>query len=190
MAIAAIAAIAEPSETQPAISGGEQKLGEVFARLVSSDTFKLKGGDLPSPDECRALLAALDADSAPCGLETATKAAERILGGHSRADAHDPDIYVATIALIMSDFPAGVVDRASDPRVGVVRKIKWLPKPFEIGEFCDNEMSRRRTARYFANRIIETGSLPVHNSEIRIPPPDSTKAKTVSKLIAKAVKSV
>lgn len=66
-----------------------------------------------------------------------------IIDSHPKSDVANPPGYLAACASIMSEYPAGVLRRVSDPRTGIVRRIKWLPKPSEITEACDAEMKRR-----------------------------------------------
>jgi hypothetical protein len=97
--------------------------------------------------QCMAVVAALNADSEPAGVEYATKTARTIIRVYPKADAHDPEAYLTAIALVMSEYPRGVLDRLADPRIGIARRQKFLPRVAEIGEECDNEMRRRNMIR-------------------------------------------
>jgi hypothetical protein len=103
--------------------------------------------------ECDQVIAAIDADSAPAGLDAGEQAIRAIIRSHPVADVHDPDGYIAACAAIMSEYPLGVLARVRDPRTGIVRRIKFLPKPAEIAEACDAEMERRKNMRLRADGI-------------------------------------
>jgi hypothetical protein len=61
---------------------------------------------------------------------------------------------MVAIAAIMSEYSRGILDLISDPRTGVVRRIKFLPRPAEIAEACDTEVARRKTLRRNAAHIM------------------------------------
>jgi hypothetical protein len=77
-------------------------------------------------------------------------AAKAISGSYRRDEAHDPETFVAALALIFGDYPESIVQYAADPRTGVVSKFPMgLPNVGQIKEFCDGVLSRQeRIARY------------------------------------------
>lgn len=106
-------------------------------------------------DECAAAIAVLDGeDAAPTDLEKATTAARTIMRFYPRSDVDDPKAYALGMAAIMSEYPAAVLDRVSDPRTGIARRQKFLPRLAEIAEACDEEVNRRKRLRFNAARIM------------------------------------
>src|SRR5262249_11238812 len=45
-------------------------------------------------------------------------AAKAISGSYRRDEAHDPETFVAALAIIFGDYPASIVQYAADPRTG------------------------------------------------------------------------
>lgn len=143
-----------------------QSIADSISRL---DRFDLTNRQavLPDLDECRRIVAHLD-QMQPAGLAAGEKAGRAIVGPHPRTDVEDPEMYFTTIAAILSEYPQAVLDRIADPRTGIVRKVKFLPRPQEIAEFCDAELQRRRNlvakARYIIKlhdeRLAETEKKP------------------------------
>jgi hypothetical protein len=69
-----------------------------------------------------------------------TLAAERarlLFGCYRKADANDPETYTAAIAAILAEYSPEVVQRVTDPRTGIARKIKFLPTVAEMSEECE-----------------------------------------------------
>lgn len=86
-------------------------------------------------------------DDTPSTLDQATSAVRSIMRVHPRTDVDDPQAYALAAAAIMSEYPAEVLKRVSDPRTGIVRHLKFLPRLAEIAEACDFEMARRARLR-------------------------------------------
>jgi hypothetical protein len=90
--------------------------------------------------------------------------AEMIAACYRRDDAHDPAMYAAAVAAVLSTYPQSVVEYVSDPRTGIAGICKWLPSVAEIREFCDNQIGRQarhherdeRIARQLADRDTDT----------------------------------
>src|SRR4051794_15498597 len=63
-----------------------------------------------------------DNSTNPRPPSNATYAAERarlLFGQYRKGDANDPEIYVATIAAILSDYPMETIRFVTDPRTGI-----------------------------------------------------------------------
>lgn len=105
-------------------------------------------------DECRDAVNFLDSDKEPAGLEYAAKAGRSITRVHPKTDVDDFQAYSMAISLIMSEYPRSVLDRVSDPRTGIIRTIKFLPRPAEVAQACDAEVERRAKLRKSAETII------------------------------------
>lgn len=71
---------------------------------------------------------------------TAAYAAERaqmMFGCYRKGDANDPETYTAAVAAILSEYSPDVVQRVTDPRTGIPRRMKFMPNPAEVSEICD-----------------------------------------------------
>lgn len=74
--------------------------------------------------------------------------ARLLLGSYRRDLVPDPDTYVQAITMVLSEYPAAVIEYATDPRTGLQGPQhfpSWPPNSGEVREFCDDEM--RRIAR-------------------------------------------
>ena len=75
--------------------------------------------------------------------------AKLLLGCYRRNVAADPDVYVAAITLVLTDFPKAVVEYATDPRTGIAARDEFKafpPNAGEVKEFCSEEVERIRKA--------------------------------------------
>jgi hypothetical protein len=131
---------------------GTQSIADSIFRLDQCDIVDQKAG-LPAVAECESIVAYLSQDR-PAGLAAAERAGRAITGPHPRNDVEDPVMYTTTIAAIMSEYPQAVLDRIADPRTGIIRRIRFLPRPAEIAEFCDEEVKRRRNLIAKAQHVI------------------------------------
>jgi hypothetical protein len=100
-----------------------------------------------SDDECLAAVAILNIDGKTADLDQAAAAARSIMNFFPRSDVADPNAYALGMAAIMSEYPQEVIARITDPRTGIVRRLKFLPRLAEIAEACDEEIKRRKTLR-------------------------------------------
>lgn len=69
-----------------------------------------------------------------------------LVGSYSRARPHDPETYADAIAATLAGYPREVIQRVTDPRTGLQRKLKWLPEVADVVEACDAEVSRLEIA--------------------------------------------
>lgn len=70
-------------------------------------------------------------------LERATM----LLGCYRRDEANNPEVYIAAVAAVLSEFQPDVIEYVTDPRTGLPRTSKWPPNPAEVAEACE---ARRR----------------------------------------------
>jgi hypothetical protein len=80
-----------------------------------------------------------------------------LFGFYRRADANDPEIYVAGAAAILSEYPPEIVDYVCDPRTGLARKLKRLPTLAEISEACESRMDYARAVASLRKPRIKSG---------------------------------
>src|SRR5262245_20189272 len=57
-----------------------------------------------------------------------------LMGQYRKDDAHDPEIYAASLGTLFLDYPPYVLQWAIDPRTGIATKHKWLPSISEVKE--------------------------------------------------------
>ncbi len=85
-----------------------------------------------------------------------------MFGCFRKGDANDPEIYVAAIAAVLSEYPESVIDFVTDPRTGLPRSCKFLPQVAEVSDACDAQMApiraaearKKRVAQQFAERAM------------------------------------
>jgi len=56
---------------------------------------------------------------------------------YRRGDANDPEIYVAGVTAVLSEFESEVIRRVTDPREGVARQVNWMPTIAEVSKACE-----------------------------------------------------
>jgi hypothetical protein len=79
-------------------------------------------------------------------------AAKAIASCYRRDEAHDPEGFVAGLALTLGDYPASIVQYAADPRTGVVSRFPMgLPNVGQIKEFCDGILTRQERISHYAS---------------------------------------
>jgi hypothetical protein len=75
-----------------------------------------------------------------------------LLGSYRTGDANDPEVYVAAITAVMSDYPEDVLRSITDPRTGIPSRLEWLPKPAEVKAACEEIEGPRRRIREWNKR--------------------------------------
>lgn len=63
----------------------------------------------------------------------------------------DPDGFMAQTALLLSDYPEGVVIYVTDPRTGIQRCSKWPPTIAEVTAACDAQVVAIAREKSFAD---------------------------------------
>jgi hypothetical protein len=56
----------------------------------------------------------------------ALEAAKKLVGQWPHLKADQPDVFIAAVGAVLSEYPFGVVEECVDPRTGPVNKIKFL----------------------------------------------------------------
>lgn len=73
----------------------------------------------------------------PAKAQMAYHHAMLLAGCYRKDDAADPEIYGDAIAAVLSQYPAEVVKRVTDPRTGLPSRLKWLPSVPEVQSACE-----------------------------------------------------
>lgn len=63
-----------------------------------------------------------------------------MFGCYRKQDANDPEIYVAAVTAVLSEYPREVIESVTDPRTGLPSRLKWLPTVAEVKEACEAVM--------------------------------------------------
>lgn len=75
-----------------------------------------------------------------------------LFGCYRKGDANDPDTYTAAITAILAEYAPEVIQRATDPRTGLARKLKFLPTVAEVSEECEGAKSYLRSIAILKER--------------------------------------
>lgn len=73
----------------------------------------------------------------------AARAAKQLVGSYAHMKPGDPDVFVASIAAVLSQYPLGLVRECCDPRTGVARTAKFLSVA-ELVEWLDRRLEHHR----------------------------------------------
>ena len=75
-----------------------------------------------------------------------------LFGCYRKGDANDPDTYTAAIAAILAEYPVDVIRDVTDPRVGLPRKLSWLPTVKEVSDACDELEKIKASAAFMLDK--------------------------------------
>jgi hypothetical protein len=82
-----------------------------------------------------------------------------LLGCYRTGEAADPEIYLAAVIDVLSNYSFEVMLQAIDPNRGLPAKIKWLPNVAEIKEECERivapEREREERRKQLAQQLAE-----------------------------------
>lgn len=84
-----------------------------------------------------------------------------MFGCYRKQDANDPEIYVAAVTAILSEYPDSVIETVTDPRTGLPSKIKWLPTVAEVKTECESHMYAVRYQEAWNKRLADQKSDPL-----------------------------
>lgn len=85
---------------------------------------------------------------------------QRILFSAYRSDQYsDPEGYVASLQMVLEQYPNDVIIHVTDPRTGVQRHLKWPPSIAEIIEACDKRMQEKARLERLQNPRREVPAL-------------------------------
>jgi len=94
-----------------------------------------------------------------------------MFGCYRKQDANDPEIYVAAVTAILSEYPDSVIETVTDPRTGLPSKIKWLPTVAEVKSECESHMYRVRYQEAWNKRVADQAA----EREVSKPSPETQK---------------
>lgn len=94
---------------------------------------------------------ALQDSVAPSG---ALKAAKQLVGSYAHLRPDNPETFLASIAAVLAQYPAGVVEECVDPRRGVARKAEFLSVA-KVVEWCDAKLAYFQAMASYQRRQAE-----------------------------------
>jgi hypothetical protein len=74
-----------------------------------------------------------------------------LFASYRKADYADPDGFVASMAIVLAQYPEEVVLYVTRPETGIQRRIKFPPTIPEVVEACDARVSELKTQERFKN---------------------------------------
>lgn len=93
---------------------------------------------------------------------------QRMLFSAYRADQYsDPEGYMASLGMVLEQYPDDVVIYITDPRTGIQRRCKWPPAISEIVEACDQHNQYLNRIEGFKNWCKKPKPIEGPNSEER-----------------------
>jgi hypothetical protein len=107
----------------------------------------------------------------------ATERAKLMFGCFRKADANDPDTYVAAITAVLADYPPDIIQSVTDPRIGLPSRLDWPPTVKEVKSACESIAGARHRAAdrdRQAKQALERRALP--------PPPKLTREQIEERL--------
>jgi hypothetical protein len=105
-------------------------------------------------DQILAVIKRFDDDSVLCGTAYAAERVGAIMRFYPKNEVQNPVEYASGMTSIFADYPRGIVDIVSDPRTGIVRQQKYVPRIAEVDEVCLAKTKRRHRLRNNAALII------------------------------------
>lgn len=69
-----------------------------------------------------------------------------MFGCYRRGEANNPEVYTASVAAVLAEYPPDVINYVTDPRTGLPSKCDFLPTVKEIRTACEAEMAPQRAA--------------------------------------------
>lgn len=79
-------------------------------------------------------------DLPPCSPSLAAKQTRILLGCYRKGEATDPEVYVSSVATVLTRYPETVVRKVTHPVDGIPGKLNWLPTVAEVRSACEAEM--------------------------------------------------
>lgn len=81
---------------------------------------------------------------------TVSRGIQFLFSAYRKDDFADPEGFVAQLGVVLSDFPAEIVEYVTSPRTGLQRRSKWPPTINEILEACEQHreyLTKVKTSR-------------------------------------------
>lgn len=116
---------------------------------VSTELTLLNAEALPrlSPDELQRAIVTVEAElSRPAG-SLVGEALKRIIGAYpAPRDFANPQDFVDQAIIALEDYPAVIIEEMADPKVGIVREQRFLPRISDLVSWCEKRIWRYQLA--------------------------------------------
>lgn len=83
---------------------------------------------------------------------SALKAAKQLVGCFPHARPPEPETYAGALGATLAQYPEHVVRECVDPRIGLVRKLKFPPTVSEIVDWCDARVAHYKALASYQAR--------------------------------------
>ena len=87
-------------------------------------------------------------------LSYATDRAKVLFGSYRRGDANDPDIYVTSVAAVLTLYDFDLIREVTDPRTGIQtteEHMTFMPQSGELKRYCDKVAAHRDRMKRLAD---------------------------------------
>lgn len=86
---------------------------------------------------------------------SALKAAKQLVGCFPHARPPEPETYAGALGATLAQYPQRVVADCVDPRIGLVRKLRFPPTVAEIVEWCDARVKHYEVFAAYQGREVK-----------------------------------
>lgn len=76
----------------------------------------------------------------PSSPSLASRFARQLVGSYAHLRPDNPEVFIASIAAVLAQYPLGVVEEAADPRKGIARTVEFLSVRALV-EWCDARLA-------------------------------------------------
>lgn len=104
------------------------------------------------------------------------------MGSYRKGEAADPEVYVTSVATVLTRYPATVARYVTDPVHGLPGKTNWLPTIAEVRAACEAEMKPRYEQMARLKRY--------HESQKLLAAPEMPDAETRAKAVERWEKQI
>lgn len=74
-----------------------------------------------------------------------------LMSAYRKADYHDPEGFIATLGVILEQYPPEIVEYVTSPLTGIQRRLKFPPSPAEVVEACAAEIDHQVKVQRYSN---------------------------------------
>lgn len=124
---------------------------------MSNDLVLLATDALPNLPikDLRRGISTLKADMSRSAGSLAGDALKRVIGAYPPPkDFANPQEFVDQAIMALEDFPAIIIQEMADPKVGIVREARFLPRIAELVKWCEGRITRYRLACSEAEYVL------------------------------------
>jgi hypothetical protein len=145
----------------PGVKSAVMPTVETFASALRLKTYESGAIDwnvyiapkrvIPVP-ACNAILAELEAASAPARKPIAARLAALLIGSYPAREMGNAEIFISVVTATFGRYPPEIGAAAAEE---LICTAKWLPSVAELTEACNKLMDERRYAAHVARKHLE-----------------------------------